>query len=176
MKAVIASRQTECSHCKNPIEKGDRRLDDIVRLHERIVRFHYHPVCWNERVEEFFKNAEFEREQEPEKRERVLLKDTLTSEQMHYRHSLLARLSSLKSYYTPKLNFRSVPSELSPNDWIKFQNYHLRREAILSELAKNGGIPSNHRSNRQLVVDVMPDAGEKLDEKEEESKLVSFVG
>ena len=149
MKAVLAVRQTQCSHCKKPIIKGAQRLDDMARIDDRIVRFHYHRECFNERIEEYFEHAEVSGDK-VNVVNRPMLKDILSPEQLTHRHKLLARLSSLKGYYIPKLNFSTDPDALTRDDLIRFKNFTSRRQAILAELETVGGIPPNHVKERQL--------------------------
>lgn len=139
MKPVLATRPTTCYYCGKTIERGSERLDDLVRLNERVVRFYYHKDCFIQKINVYFQNTEFKPETRPGSGKKAVL--DLTLEQHKYRRNLIARLSALKKYYLPQLNLLKDPSQLTPREVERFTRFHERRQAILAELEKVGGIP-----------------------------------
>ena len=159
MKAAVAKRETTCSYCKEPIVKGAQRMDDVVRLGERVVRFRYHKQCHYDRTELFFKEAAEEALRPKKIEERTdTFKATLSTEDYNYRHKLMARLSALKAYYVPRLNLTTPMEKLTNLEAKRFETYYHRRTAILGELKKVGGIPSSHIREMKAVEEPIPSA------------------
>jgi len=145
MKIVWSHRNTNCSLCKENIDKKIQRLDDTVRKGDKIRRLHYHPDCYVKHIRDWVEKHPYQRVTSNGGRPSL----GLSVDESRQRQRLLANLNSLMAYYFPKnapplLNIQGDISSLTADDLKKFQNFTKRRERIVKSLEPLGGLPESH--------------------------------
>ncbi len=146
MRAVIAERPTKCHICKDQVEPGSQRLDDIVKVPSKsadsephFIRLHYHVNCYKKRLDDpkFY----------------ILPKRRtgggyppldISDEDKKKRRGVLTRMAELFRYYLPRLNLQTPPNELTWDDVQKFGNFITRFRQLKRELQKLGGVPTKY--------------------------------
>ena len=104
MRAVIAERPTKCHICKDKVEAGSQRLDDVIKVPSKsadgephFVRLHYHVDCYKKKLDdpEFYI---------PPKRRSGGGYPPLdiSDEDKKKRRAVLTRMAELFRYYMPR--------------------------------------------------------------------------
>jgi hypothetical protein len=139
--------------CKDHIEPKSRRLDDMVRRGEHILRLHYHIDCYFTFLEDWFSNNPYVAKSGTGGRP-VL---DLSNEDRKQRRQILNNLSALKQYYLPRLNFSADISDMDLSDLKKFKRFHQRRKELLERLEKLGGLPEQYQgTSTPKLIDMTP--------------------
>jgi hypothetical protein len=144
MKPVIAKRVTICSQCKEEIEPGSDRLDDVIKTPKFYRRIHYHPQCYLVKINDWYE----------ENRDKIVEHEhfgghppsNLTEEQRATRQRILARLANLVAYYTNRLNLQASPANLTVDELRQFNNFAMRFKDCEAKLVDLGGLPPRYRT------------------------------
>lgn len=147
MKPVIAKRETICNICKEIIEKGSTRLDDVIRGKGRdrviYIRRHYHTNCYQTYVEEW---GDIHRNDSYAGSGGRIGNVDLSEDDKIQRQKLLRNLASCWRYYIleGKLNIQDPVESLSWDDVRMFENFSFRYRSITSQLSVLGGTPPRY--------------------------------
>ena len=156
MKPVIASKPTTCHKCGETIERGERRLDDVITIgkmfkgqpKERLgyKRVHWHPYCWEAYCVEYFKEHKEPPKIEGRGRQKIL---NLTPEQKALRHKTLVNLRALAKYHQPLLvevMLAANASDLTTKHYDSLNRFIPKYTDAMTILTANGGIPNHLRT------------------------------
>ncbi len=144
MRPSIARRPTKCDYCKEAIEVGTDRLDDVIKTPKFYRRIHYHPTCYQNKIQAWY---EINRDKVPTYAHGGGRPPSdLSPEDKVARTKILVKLSNLVQYYLPKLNLQAAVSSLSTNELRQFNNFNLRFREFAELLAPLGGLPPRYQS------------------------------
>lgn len=163
MKATWAMKVTRCLECGEdivPTDEGTRRLTDTIFLlaTQRVTRVHYHPPCYEARVQSWWDNNPYNPLGRGGRRAMPI-----SHEAMARRRTLLKRMSYLRRTYSEDARraVADIYHRLSSADTVaealeginmdKQEVYYtLKKETkdILNELssAEMGGLPKHLRN------------------------------
>ena len=147
MRPAIAYRTTECNYCHESIIKGSDRLDDVVSIRNKEVKFyrrlHYHPACYTTKANKWFEDNRDKPRTHAHGGGRPPL--DLTPDEKEARHKLLIKLSNLFAYYLPKLDLQTPVDELTFQSLKVMLNFQQRFRQYASDLVPLGGLPPKYR-------------------------------